>query len=414
MQTSTITSDEEKSIFSNIVKSGSLNNLQELSMAKDLLTQDQILPKPEVHLVNDMWVDQLKGALAEATSKRVASAIRAAEKQDKLTDAIITVLKKFALSPAQSGLRDPYQVSLLEENLTSLISTGAPLVMALPMGGGKVASTPKAGEHILPDISEWQAWSTLGGIAEAISYFYKPGAQMVAIPDAALHTADLGFPIENVIQHGRQAEQDLKDLGLNQKLLIPNILDHLPHNWAPTLESVLETLSFDSHDRKLVESLQFSINTRVAGLDFGREVLLIAALAGNLSGIPSSLRNEANQFYQRAEMVARHYSSVNLAIRHTNLIGHVVKETTGADDFLRLSVHAKANPIPEIRPALFKTNSLVEHASLLPMHGVGVIEKINDTFKFGITFYLAAIMRGYSKIVWNDRVLGFGNIKDSQ
>ncbi|MFC7335986.1 hypothetical protein ACFQY0_02250 [Haloferula chungangensis] len=398
--------NSDKVDFSNIVKAGAISDLDELHIAKNRVLQGELIPAAETIDISDGEANSIMESLAASRAKRVKKAVRRAFGKP-VPEAIAGILKDFALSPSQSKLGDKYFWGRLLEKIDSLTVDGQPLTMALPMGGGNIGSSIKTGGRILPDLSEWQAWNSLAGISMAINEIYAPGALMIAVPDAALHTADLGFAIEDVISHGRQANLDLMRLGLGGHLSIPDVLSHLPSNWSSIVDEIVPVLDLSKHDWSLIRSLVWSLNTKVHGMPIEREILIASALSGNLNDLPSCLRAEAHAIFQRAEFVVRHYSAVNIAIRRLGLIENVVEALTGSSNFLRLSVHAKAIEVPEIRPHLFPTNRIVQHPALLPMHGVGVVRREGANTDFGITFNLAALMRGYKRLVWNSRQIGF-------
>ncbi|QDV53507.1 Pyoverdine/dityrosine biosynthesis protein [Gimesia fumaroli] len=390
---------------SNVTKAGSLGGASEIEEA---FTKVE-LPCNIAH-ANNREFDTLLSAMYQEKQSLVNKYERVIKTSQDQAEAVFNILKKACMSVKLTGIGNPEAESQIYEKIKSLTKKQVPLIMALPMGGGKVAVELKTGNGYLPDTAEWEAWNHLAAIAEAISTFYRPGAKIVVVGDAMLHTADLGMNATEAAQHLNTAQQDLKMLNIADFIKLPDPLKSLPDNWSKTIadqrrkiiQKTHNDAAFTNQQREQTESLVYSLNTRVYELKRSDYIRMFAALKGSVKGISAEHRLLAANHYQRSEQVTANYTAVNYAIRATGLISRVVKDTTGAEDSLRLSVHAK--PL-EFRPLLFESGRLVRNAGLLPMHGTGVVGEYKGKLHFGIDFDIALRIRGFAKVYYDGRPL---------
>ena len=318
---------------------------------------------------------------------------------------IFSILRRASISRGKTRFDDSIAIRPLRQAIEAATQKHAPLTLALLLGGGKAPNELKTGGMFMPDSAEWTSLSMLAGISRAIGAIYPPGATMIAIPDASLHTGDLGFPYTDVIAHQRTLAQDVRDLGLADLILVPNTPEYLPDRWTEAARLEAERARFQLRSdsafakdvREQIESLAYSVNTREFGWSFEHTVLVYAALAGHLRGIPAQARTDAAELYHRVEQVAPAYVGVNRAIRSQDLVGSIVTRITGRSSHLRLSVHAKAG---EPRPALVMPNRHAPMAGMLPMHSLGVLERGADAVHLGNTFELSARLNGMTP-VWS-------------
>lgn len=384
---------------------GSIGASDDVALAVKAVLGGELIPAPPVHELNETEFSALVGQLRGVRDEQAVQYLKAAAKHGKLSDRILAILKKASIQVNKSGLNDPLTLEAMKESLQPMIARGAPLSFSLLLGGGKVANALKTGGHYLPDLSEWHSLMMFDAIATAVGEVYAPGATFIPVPDALLHTADLGIPVQTALRHLDTLHADLRMLGIEKRVMVPNVLDHLPEDWTETVNAnAREALAREARDEVFTtdllgqtESLQYSLNTDVTGLSYEQLVLVYAAMAGHVKGIPSESRRVAAELFSRADRIVPHYVGVNWAIRQGDLVGRVVRDLTGQRGHLRLSVHAKPG---EPRPALFTSNRLVPSASLLPMHGLGVAATMNKEFKVGITFDLGARLRGWGA-TWN-------------
>jgi hypothetical protein len=271
------------------------------------------------------------------------------------------------------------------------------------MGGGKVGNLLKVGTNYLPDLGELFALSNLAAIAHAIKHLYEPGARIVVIPDAALHTADMGIPLEETLAHASALKRDLGLMGLTD-VIVPDVVPVMNGGWVEGVQRLLveakrraaEDATFASNVRSQIDSLVYSVNTRTLGWSFEEATLAYAAVAGHTQGVGGTARMLAAELYRRSEAVAHHYVAVNWAIRQLGMVEQLVESIFGSRDHLRMSVHAKPG---EPRPALFPpTEHFPSLMGLLPMHAVGVRLQIGNKVRLGLAFELAARLRNWTPV----------------
>src|SRR5205823_90780 len=122
--------------------------------------------------------------------------------------------------------------------LRPMITDEKPILLPILMGGGKVGNPVKVGSNYLPDLGELCALSNLGAIAQAIRHVYPPGARIIAIPDASLHTADLGMPLEETLAHAIVLKRDLRVMGLTD-VVIPDVIPYMDSQWVECVQRLL-------------------------------------------------------------------------------------------------------------------------------------------------------------------------------
>jgi pyoverdine/dityrosine biosynthesis protein Dit1 len=288
-------------------------------------------------------------------------------------------------------------------SLDTMINRQQPLMLPMLMGGAKAPNPVKVGSAYLPDLSEWTAWSMLDAIGVAIESFYRPGALAIAVPDAALHTADIGMPIEEAVAHTAAAEKDLRMLGLTH-VHIPNTLEFLNDEWVQGVEKLLATVKERRHyDTAFAESfasqtrsLVYSLNTRVLDVEFETLLLIYAAIAGHTSTLAPDHLETAADLTTRAARVTTHYTAVNWAIRRLGLVERIVASMSGSTQHFRMSVHAKPG---EPRPQLFTPSKYFPNlGGLLPMHAVGVRLLSEARARNGAAFELTARLRKWTPV----------------
>jgi pyoverdine/dityrosine biosynthesis protein Dit1 len=387
----------------------SIGNNDDVRWAKELALRGETIARKAGRIATEA---EIRGVMAELRAQREQLAegyARKARKQAGTADAILSILRQGALFVKTSGFGNPDTETEMKARLRSQLDTDMPVMLPLLMGGAKVANPIKTGGQYLPDLSEWISWSTLEAIGLAIQAVYQPGAQIVVVPDAALHTADLGMPIEETLAHAAAAQTDLRRLGLRH-VVIPDVLPYLDSAWVEGVQGlVTEARRQAQMDpaalRGQVESLLYSVNTRVQGRRFEELLLVYAALAGHLEGLPDAAIQEAREMRRRTEAVGFHYEAVNWTIRQLRLVERIVADLTGSPDHLRMSVHAKPG---EPRPALFASSSQFPSiGGLLPMHAVGVRLLGEDKTRYGAAFELAGRLRGWTPVTEGERFLWF-------
>jgi hypothetical protein len=303
----------------------------------------------------------------------------------------------------RSGFGDPAIEEQMRARMRPMIARQKPLALPLLMGGGKAANPLKVGPNYLPDLSEWVSWSLLEAIGIAITGIYPPGARVIPIPDAGLHSADLGMPIEETLTHAATAQRDLARLGITH-VIVPDVLPHLGSDWVEGVSLLMAEVrgraatdsAFAMDIKNQIQSLVYSLNTRVMGRSFDELLPMYAAVAGYTEGVSEEAQRNARELVRRSEDIAFHYVGVNWAIRQLRLVERIVTALMGSPDHLRLSVHAKPG---EPRPQLFTPSKhFPSLGGLLPMHAVGVRLTSGSKVRYGAAFELAARLRGWTPV----------------
>jgi hypothetical protein len=381
----------------------SIGTTADVAEAKQIVLRGGKLENSAARIQTEAENASLLLGLRNVVEGRAQELIRkASRKQNDPVGSIIDILRMASISTKGSEFGDPKVIEEFQQTIQKCESE--PLILAMVMGGGKVANLLKTGLSFLPDLSEWHALSMLEAVALAISEFRKAGCSILVIPDAALHTADLGFSIEESLIHQRMLRADLKLLGLRH-VQVPEILSFLENSdWPRTVRSLSISVRkqekvdqvFKKHVEDQIGSLVYSINTRVADMNFEEAVLVYAAIANQHDDLSGPLRKQADELMGRARAIVHHYIAVNFAIRQTGLVEKVVKTLTGSSRLLRMSVHAKRG---EPRPALFTPSSQFPNLmGLLPMHSLGVCLRGNKV-RYGAAFELAARLRCWTRVV---------------
>ncbi|MEL6429678.1 MAG: hypothetical protein AAFR54_10910 [Planctomycetota bacterium] len=348
-------------------------------------------------------LELVRTELAAARGDLVDKHVRAAERRGGTEERIEAVLRSGAMSRERTGFDRPADMRDLRERLAGLVQRGERIPLALLLGGSKAPNVLKTGRRFRPDASEWLAMTVLAAQAEAIGRVYVPGALVLSIPDAGLHTGDLGFPFHETAAHVTDLQNDLTWLGIDELVAVPDTLQHLPREWSDEVYAEAERVAEDMiADEALardvdaqVRSLLFSINTRNAPWSFARALDVFHAAAGSGEGASLEARLDAVLLHQRAVQQGPFYVATNRLIRRLGLVDRVVEAHTGAPEHLRLSVHSKPG---EPRPLLSMPNRHARMA-LLPMHGLGFRERDRDAARYATVFELEARTAGLRAVV---------------
>ncbi|MGC3967600.1 MAG: hypothetical protein QM775_09585 [Pirellulales bacterium] len=391
---------------SNVTQASNLGRTRELSEAS------QGVPPPGTPKeIGFDGADEIFRRLKELREKRVEKLLRNI-KGDSLQERLVDILRKASMSVQTSGFEDADVQRRLSESMKTMMDRGQPILLGLLMGGGKVPVPLKTGYAILPDVAEWVSWSNLAAIAQAFEAIYPAGAIVAPIPDVALHTADLGMAVDEAIIHQRQAQDDLHAIGIERYVKIVDVLSVLPTEWPTDVDRLakeaIEKIANEIQEREKfaaqVDSLLYSVNTRVKSWPCTRLIEIYTAISAIQNHGAKIDDDDARQLIRHVTAITPHYTAVNWAIREHDLVGRVAAVLTGSRRHIRMSVHAKYG---EPRPKLFGDHGPVRSHGLLPMHGVGIVERSKHGLQFGVDFELAARIGRWPPVRINGRQVGY-------
>ncbi|MBI4881457.1 MAG: L-tyrosine/L-tryptophan isonitrile synthase family protein [Planctomycetes bacterium] len=377
-----------------------------LREAKALLLAGHDLPRATERMLADRErsaiIDEI-AAIRRAAADRLAR--RAALAGGKVAG-ILRILKASATFRSRTRFDDAAAMEGATTVVERLVREGRPIVLALPLGGGKAPNPVKTGWRFLPDASEWVAWSLLAAMADAVSEVHPPGASVLVIPDAPLHTADLAFAAAEASAHQRQAALDLAALQLQERVRIAEVLAELPDRWPDEVRLRAEEArrrlrvdpGFAAAAGEQVQSLLFTVNLRSGAPSLEEAVLLSAVLAGDVIGVDEAIMDRASHVREWVEGTAPHYVGVNHALRSLDLPGLLTQRATGSPLHVRLTAHAKPG---EPQPLLVPAGSWAR-PGLLPLHSVALRYLGRGRFRHASAFELEALMAGATAVVARD------------
>jgi pyoverdine/dityrosine biosynthesis protein Dit1 len=385
----------------------SIGTNDDVRQAKQLVLAGHTLDREPVRVASEEELTSIVNELRVVREQHAEGYVRKARKRASVEDSILTILRESAVSVKRSGFGNETLEAQMKATIQNVVRRNQPLALPLLMGGAKAPNAIKVGSNYLPDLAEWTAWSTLEAIGLAIREIYMPGAKIVVVPDAALHTADIGMPIEETLAHAIAAQQDRIKLGI-EHVIVPDVMRYLTSEWVDGVQPLVTEARRRAESNPLFAddlrsqslSLVYSLNTRVLGRSFAELVPVYAAVAGHIEGLGEDITQESERLQRRSESIAFHYVAVNWAIRQMRLVERVIQDIFGYSEHLRMSVHAKPG---EPRPALFATSKHFPWlGGLLPMHSVGVRLQAGDKVRYGAAFELTARLRHWTPIVAAD------------
>lgn len=380
-----------------------LASTPDLPLAFDRITRGEALPPMATRSLRPGEADRLKDDLRQLRTDMAQAYARAGHAAGGGADGMMAVLRRASLRKGRVRFDDAEAMAPAVAALEDAVRRGAPLQLVLPLGGGKAANPLKTGQAYLPDLSEHLAAVMLAAIADALTELHPAGAHVYMLPDAGLHSDDLGFPATEHRLHLRTLQADLQALGLAHRVSMIDTLEHLPTGYVEevTLRAqdartrAADDASFAAEVEAQVQSLRFSMNLRAEGLSDEAAVEVTMALANPEDPrLRPEARARAEALLARTRAVAPRYVGTNHALRSLELPRVVLTKLTGDGAHLRLTVHAKPG---EPRPALVPSNAL-SRPGLLPMHGVGVRSVGSDKVRMGAFFHLEARMRGFREV----------------
>jgi hypothetical protein len=317
-------------------------------------------------------------------------------KASSVPERVLGLLRRASLSPKASGFDNPQAAAQMLEQVALAGRHGLALVFLIPMGGAKAPVAVKTGRNVGPDYAEMIAAAMLDALAMAIAAIHKPGASIVIVPDAGLHTGDLGFPVEATRQHLADYMVAIDSwLGASERVVIADPLPHLPPTWVEAVrrlaaKTAIQLRSDPGHPlAALAGSLAYSINTVAYHQPFERDVLVYAAAAGHkLPGLDPQIVSDGLELNRRARMLLPHYVAVNQAIREERLLERIATAARPDAAYVRMTVHAKPG---EPRPQLIEVGRFAPKPGVLPMHSLGV-RGTDDVGRihFGVTWEVTA------------------------
>lgn len=354
-------------------------------------------------------VEQLRSDLVALRAHQTQQYLRNLPSDGDAFERALTVLRRASTYRGRTGFADPATWATMRSQLELVARDSSPMVLALPIGGGKAPNPTKTGPHYLPDLAEWTSWSMLAALADALGAVLGRDVRVLLIPDAGLHTADLGLAGAEVVAHVRQAEQDLRWLNI-RNVVVADTLPHLPAGWpeevAHRARLAADRIEVDPVARANAEAqtaaLLFSVNTRSTAWSFARQVLVTAALGDERLLVPHEVRADAEDLRRHVRRVTPHYIGVNHALRSLAVPQHIAARMFDVPRVLRLTVHAKPG---EARPSLLPDSHLTR-PGLLPMHGLGVIGP-SRRFALASEFELEARIAGHQPVTSAGRFLAY-------
>jgi len=377
-----------------------IGSVPELVQAYKLIADGNKLPDQRTRALAESEEAVVRGRLDRLRQATADKYIRAGQRASNISESIMAVLRSASTKKQTIRFEDPESMRVTYEAVSQFVQRGAPVNLVLPIGGGKAANPLKTGESYLPDLSEHTSAIMLAAIADAIREIYTPGAHVFMVPDAGLHSDDLGMSATEHALHLRRFAQDLVELGVDRQVSMVDTLALLPDQWADEVtvrsaatrgQVAVDPIMADSVNAQ-VRSLQYSLNLRIMGWSYEDVVQAMMALAvPTTPDLRTAAKERALTILQRTREVAARYVGTNHALRSLDLPSHVMAALTGDPSYVRLTVHAKPG---EPRPSLFPSSS-VARPGLLPMHGVGVWDWREDKVRAGATFHLEARMRGH-------------------
>ncbi len=375
----------------------------DLLRAYELIQAGQPLPSIQERRISSAEETKVTEKLDILRSKTADKYARAGHRAEGTPHKLMAVLRASSIKKQDIGFSENEAMQGTFDALSKAVRREAPINLILPLGGGKVANPLKTGDAYLPDLSEHGAAMMLAAIADAIRELYAPGAHIFQLPDAGLHTEDLGMSATEHQLHLRKLQEDLRSLGINDQVSMVDTLANIPDEWVQEVQTQTHTtgelvakdpvIAADIEGQ--VQSLRYSMNLRVLGWSYEDIVLAMAALEfPDLPGLPSEAKERALTLLTRTREVALRYAGTNRALRSLDLPARVMQKLTGSPDYVRLTVHAKKG---EPRPALVPSSGLAR-PGLLPMHGLGVLDWRDDKVRLGAFFHLEARMRGFGEV----------------
>jgi hypothetical protein len=385
-------------------QTAALKKAPEFFAAKELVLSGQKLPKPRVRYAEASEIDAALVEVDAVIHPHLEAMRRAGARQRTTMDKIMAIIKKGSIQTSLTRFEDPEAMRVFTTRLRETIECGAPVVLAMPQGGGKTHMPLKTGNFgLLPDFSEFLSLKMRAALVTAVREVYAGGAHMIDVSDAPLHTRDLGVCPAASKRHITQLWSDLARLGIKDEVIVADTPNFLPPNWLEAIDEgtreVRHNIEQDPGVRagaeEQVQSLLFAKNCTEIWPSQEETLLGFAVIAGAPDGVPEATAALARAFEQETREVVAMYMAINHhGIRGMRLIERVVERLGFSPErYLRLSVHAKpGNP----RPALSISNHMAPPA-LLPKHSVG-LRILGGKPRWGLTFDLVAKMRGWDAV----------------
>lgn len=374
------------------------------SDATQLVLAGVSLPQPPTTVISTAdraaLIDQLQH-LRDDTAARYRRVV--ARTKGGRIERVMAVIRDASIRRSRTGFDDPVVMEKLRGQIAAALNDARALRFALPLGGGKAPNSLKTGDYYLPDLGEWVAAALMAAMAEVASEAAEVTGSLVIIPDAGLHTADIGMSAAEYRAHLAVLRDDLAWMGIADRIAAVDTLDHLPVSWADDVrrlasEAITRAATDTAAAEKIsdqVASLRYSLNTRVLGWTDARAVLANRALVGDALDMPREAQRDAAEIEARTRAVVGHYIGVNHALRIHDVPARIMRDLYGHPEYVRLTVHAKAG---EPRPGLVPSSSL-SRPGLLPMHSVGVWGEKDGEPRLATFFDIEARMAGASRVV---------------
>jgi hypothetical protein len=382
----------------------SLGGTEELREARRLVLSGATIPTPAVRVLDGNEFVDLQRQIREVAERRASALIKVSAPHGTVEERLFRVLRGASLSLTRTAFDDSTAMRAVRLEIARATSEQRPLVLAMPLGGAKAPNALKTDNVILPDAGEWAAAALLAAMVRAMRWFHSPGAHLLLVPDAGLHSDDLRFPYSDTALHVAQLRDDLARLGFGDEVLVADTTAALSPRWREVIEAgaraaiarLRTSVDYREDFTSQVRSLVSSMNTRLQMWSAEHTVLVYSAVAGLVDGLDADIRAHAAELYAAAERATPFYVATNKAIRDLRLIDSAVLREFGRPQHVRLTVHVKPG---EPRPALLLPSHLGGSVEHLPMHGVGVIGAGHaGRLVVRVAFALGAQMRGHEML----------------
>ncbi len=150
------------------------------------------------------------------------------------TQRIVEILLRGSMN-RPSVVPDAAARQALESQVGLATEAGGPLVIAIPLGGGKAPVTLKTAGVNLPDNSERLMLAHLAAMVEAVRDTY-PRTSLLMVPDAPLHE-DFGFDPASVAAHIQRLRTMSATFGLDGMLHVADTARLIPSDlYRTTIE----------------------------------------------------------------------------------------------------------------------------------------------------------------------------------
>ncbi|RIB25211.1 Pyoverdine/dityrosine biosynthesis protein [Gigaspora rosea] len=258
--------------------------------------------------------------------------------------------------------RDDY-----ENRLSEAISKKEKLLLVLPSFPVKCWNPLKV-ERRMPDLAELNCIGRLYLLCKEIELIYKPGAKIILIADGPIYADIFNEPLNVAIQYKQKVIDFIRQLGLDQYIIMHDMVDLISRNSADFVEAEevakmqVETFWRENPNNKhrlmLVENTMSNINVAAYPKDMLRAIFFDTKYNGDIV----ELNMAKDEICKQTEISAFKYATLLQAINSMEL---VMKCYPGC---IRVTCHPKPG---QLGLHLVSPNSRFN----FPWNGVGVKKK---------------------------------------